>query len=192
MFLPNKVELVYFNQNFCEEPDKAVGYFANFESATQEQKWIGEKTPRYFWSSKANYFENQPPTSHNPNIPQSVAHILSNDLQLIVSLRHPVLRAISAYGHHGQRKRIKKDEYLTDVVANFGIGDIGFYDKHLEAWEDVFEPSQITSLVFESDIALYPDDGLKILCQSLSIDQSGFRNLSFEPSNKGSDRKIFG
>lgn len=190
IFLPKRVELLFFNRRDCEEPDAIKSYLENFSDAMDGQDWVGEKTPGYFWSNRAGIFANQPPVGHNPHIPQSVARILGRDLRLFVSLRHPVARAISGYGHHGSRGRIKPSEFLSDNIARLGIGDLGFYDKHLEAWEEVFDPVAITTLIFESDIAQDPESGLAALSGALGIDRAGFGGLSLKPSNKGRDRKF--
>lgn len=149
VFLPKKVELVHFNRPDCENAENVKQYLTNFSEATDAQDWIGEKTPGYFWSSRGGVFPNQPPPSHNPQIPQSVARVLGKDIRLILSLRHPVARAISAYGHHGVRGRITPRQHLTDVVARLGIGDIGLYDRHLAAWEEVFGAAAFTTLIFD-------------------------------------------
>ncbi|WP_414897120.1 sulfotransferase [Rhodovulum sp. YEN HP10] len=189
VFLPKRIELLFFNKVGYQSPSRMAAYLENFRDATEHHLWVGEKTPGYFWSSRAQHYKDQPPLGHNPEIPKSVARVLGRDLRLIVSLRHPVSRAISAYGHHGARGRIKGHEYLRDTVGRLGIGDIGFYDKHLEAWEEEFDPAAIATLIFEEEIAAHPEAGLHALCKSLDIDPDGFQDLSLKPSNKGKDRQ---
>jgi acetyltransferase-like isoleucine patch superfamily enzyme len=190
VFMPTRGELFFFNKKDCEQPQAIDAYLNHFAEATEAQGWIGEKTTGYFWSNRSGVFENQPPIGHNPHIPQSVANVLGRDIRLILSLRHPVARAISAYGHHGSRGRIEGHEHLTDMVARLGIGDMGFYDKHLEAWEQVFDPAAITTLIYENDIAKAPEDGVRALCGALGIDRSGFRDLPLAMSNKSRDRRF--
>lgn len=188
VFLPKKVELVHFNRPDCETAENVAEYLANFSDATEAQGWVGENTPGYFWSDRGGVFPNQPPASHNPHIPQSVARVLGRDIRLILSLRHPVARAISAYGHHGVRGRIAPTQTLIDVVGRLGIGDIGLYDRHLAAWEEVFGAAALTTLIFEQDIVAQPESGADMLCAALGIETDGFEGLSFKPANRGAER----
>lgn len=188
VFLPKRVELLHFNRMDCEEPNKISEYLSNFTPASDVHKWIGEKTPGYFWSSRSGRFDTQPPLGHNPNIPRSVANLLGSDIPLILSLRHPVARAISAYGHHGSRGRIDPDDYLMDAACRLGIGDIGMYDSHLAAWEEVFNPSNILTLIFESDIKQYPESGIDMLCKFLEIDKAPLNSVRADVSNEGRRR----
>lgn len=191
VFLPERVELQYFQRQYCEDDDEIKKYMLNFSAVPDECVWVGEKTPGYFWTSRAKVFKNQPPANHNPHIPESIARVLGPNLKLLLSLRHPVSRAISAFGHHGKRKRIRSDETLREATRRLGIGDIGFYDQHFDAWEEVYDPSQFTVLIFESDIVAAPERGLKMICETLDIDRSDFQDLSFEAANKGAERRQF-
>nr|WP_304610668.1 sulfotransferase [Salipiger sp. PrR003] len=185
VFLPKRVELLFFNRLDCETPENVAEYLGRFEKAGPQHKWIGEKTPGYFWSSESHALPRQPPPMHNPHIPESVRRVLGPDVSIILSLRHPVRRAISAYGHHGSRNRIRPEVHLDEVAKQLGILDIGFYDRHLDAWEQVFGMDQIETLIFESDIARTPDTGIQRLCSFLDIDTEGFSDVSFAPSNEG-------
>ncbi|MCE8439899.1 sulfotransferase family protein [Rhodovulum sulfidophilum] len=120
VFLPRRIELLFFNKVGYQSPSRMEAYLENFRDATERHQWVGERTPGYFWSSRAKHYKDQPPSGHNLEIPQSVARVLGRDLRLILSLRHPVSRAISAYGHHGARGRIKGHECLCDTVGRLG------------------------------------------------------------------------
>jgi acetyltransferase-like isoleucine patch superfamily enzyme len=185
IFLPDAVELVFFNRPDCEKPESIEKYLENFSGATDGQRLIGEKTPSYFWTGTQPRIEGQPPPGHNPHIPQTVRRVLGADLRLIVSLRHPVRRAISAYGHHGKRKRIARTDTLTTVARRFGILDIGFYDDHLDAWEQVFDPSRIETLIFEEDIKARPLAGLNRLYEFLGVTVPDLDQGIETPSNEG-------
>jgi len=185
VFLPKAVELVFFNRSDCEKPENIKKYLENFSGATDRHRLIGEKTPSYFWTATRRRIEGQPPPTHNPHIPQSVHRVLGADVKLIVSLRHPVRRAISAYGHHGKRKRIAPTETLTSVARRFGILDIGFYDDHLDAWEQVFDPAQIETLIFEEDIKTNPQAGLNRLYEFLGVSAPDMVQGIEAPSNAG-------
>ncbi|NSX56547.1 sulfotransferase domain-containing protein [Parasulfitobacter algicola] len=185
VFLPKRVELLFFNKPNCEDPALLQPYLENFADAGPQHRWVGEKTPGYFWSANASRVPDQPPTTHNPHIPESVARILGKELHLIASLRHPVRRAISAFGHHAVRNRIKPSETLREASLRLGILDIGFYEAHLATWEAVFDSQQIEILIFEDDIVRHPEEGARRLCDFLAIGMDGFDRDSFGASNKG-------
>lgn len=192
VFLPDAVELLFFNRPNCEYPEKIKEYLENFSGATDNQRLVGEKTPSYFWTANRCRIKGQPPAGHNPNIPEAVRRVLGPDVKLIVSLRHPVRRAISAYGHHGKRKRIAQTETLTTVAHRFGILDIGFYDDHLAAWEQVFDPAQIETLIFEEDIKVNPGAGLNRIYGFLDVSIPDLANGTAAPSNAGPESRIEG
>lgn len=192
VFLPKAVELVYFNRLDCEQPDRVREYLANFADATEDQRLVGEKTPGYFWTADRTRIEGQPPANFNPHIPESVRRVLGPDLKLIVSLRHPVRRAISAFGHHGKRHRIAPADTLSDVGHRLGILDIGFYDDHLHAWERVFSPEQIEVLIFESDIKGNPQAGLCRVYDFLGLPMPADQGDISAVSNAGAVARIDG
>ena len=99
VFLPEKVELLFFDLPDCTDRSKVADYSKNFEGAGNFKR-VGEKTPGYFWSTDRTRSPTQPPISHNPDIAGSVVEVLGDKVDVIVSLRHPVWRAISAFGHH--------------------------------------------------------------------------------------------
>lgn len=184
IYLPNKIELGYFNRLDCEEKNSLEKYASEFDKVDRKkEKWVGEKTPAYFWTTDKSRSKTQPPKSHNPNIPESVSRVLGRDISTILSLRHPVSRAISAYRHHGKRKRIRKDQYLIDVASQFGIEDMGFYDQHLLAWEKIFDKKSMCILIFESDIRENPSSGYSKICDFLSISREFVPEDLATPSN---------
>lgn len=192
IFLPKRLELVHFNRCDCEDPAAVKRYMENFKGVEDHHRWIGENTPGYFWSSASGRLPQQPPSGHNPHIPESVRRVLGDDIHIILSLRHPVRRAISAFGHHGSRQRIGANETLTQAARRLGILDIGFYDVHFAAWEAVFDPERIETILFEEEIVLNPQVGLERLCSFLSLDISGFPPLDFKPSNVGRPMRMEG
>lgn len=171
VFLPEAVELQHFDRLDWDAPDRRRSYRAHFEAARPGQR-IGEKTSGYFWSRNPSRSSTQPPPGHNPDIPGSVRKELGADTSLIVSLCHPVRRAVAAYAHHGRRGRIPAGTGLAGNAGRLGILDIGFYGDHLAAWEAAFDPSRILVMVFESEIAADPASGYSRICSFLGIDQA--------------------
>lgn len=192
VFLPERVELTFFNRLECEDPQAIATYLEHFAPAPPGVMWVGEKTPGYFWTTDRDRSATQPPKSHNPDLPASVRRVLGDDLALIVSLRHPVRRAISAYVHHGIRDRVKPAAHLRDVAPSMGILDIGFYSQHLAAWEREFDPERILTLIFESEIKTDPIDAYRRMCARLEIDDGFVPSTLSKVSNQNPPRTIDG
>ena len=75
------------------------------------------------------------------------------DLRLIVCLRDPVDRAVSAYFHNIKAGRLAPSVSLLDAVRERpGLRDFGRYATQLEAWLEHYPMERILFLVYEEDI----------------------------------------
>ena len=189
VFIPKAVELLHFNKLDYASPEQQAAYEAHFTDADGFRR-VGEKTPGYFWSTERTRSKTQPPADHNPDIPASVREVLGDNVDFIVSLRHPVWRAISAFGHHAKRGRIPADKNLRDIAHKLGILDIGFYGAHLESWLQTVGRSRFEVLIFEDDIVAAPEEGFKRLCRFLKLDDTFVPENLRKASNAGIARKI--
>ncbi|MAF28772.1 MAG: hypothetical protein CL820_06415 [Croceicoccus sp.] len=181
VFMPAKAELRFFNRPNCTDPSKVAEYARNFEGAERFDR-VGENTPGYFWTTDPKRSTKQPPHGYNADIPGSVVNVLGDSVDVIVSLRHPVWRAISAFGHHSSLGRVAPHETLIDSVGMNGILDMGHYGAHLAAWRRAIDPERIKVLVYEDDIVAQPERGFVETCRFLKIDTSvrpkGMRNAA--------------
>jgi acetyltransferase-like isoleucine patch superfamily enzyme len=189
VFMPEKVELLYFNRCNYSDPDMRAAYEAYFDEANGYKR-VGEKTPGYFWSTDPARSATQPPSGHNPDIPGAVREVLGEDVDFIVSLRHPVWRAISAFGHHAKRDRIHLQKHLREVAHQLGILDIGFYGAHLDAWFRAVPKERFEVLIFEDDIVADPEEGFAKLCRFLGVDDTYTPAGLHKASNAGGPRQI--
>ena len=169
VFLPDRVELLHFNKLEWNNIKESKAYLKHFESAQPGQR-VGENTAGYFWSRDPSRSQTQPPSTHNPNIPESVQDFLGPDVSLIITLRHPIHRAILSYVHHGVRNRLAVRSTLRENAHKFGILDIGFYAEHLKTWEKFFDPTQILIMILEEDIFVNSEFAYKRLCNFLKIE----------------------
>lgn len=189
VFLPARVELLHFNRPNCLEPGPMQAYAAHFRGARGFRR-VGEKTPGYFWTRDPARSTTQPPPNHHPDIPGAVRTALGPETDLILSLRHPVERAISAYHHHARRKRVAPGAPFQETAQGLGILDIGFYGAHLAAWRARFAPERFLVLIFERDIMRDPRPGYRRLCDFLGIDQDFDPGTLGEASNAGRPREV--
>ena len=189
VFMPTAVELLYFNKPNYAQPEMRAAYEAHFAEA-DGYKRVGEKTPGYFWSADPARSATQPPPGHNSDIPGAVRDVLGDNVDFIVSLRHPVWRAISAFGHHAKRDRIHPRKRLRDVAHKLGILDIGFYGAHLDSWFKTVDRNRFEVLIFEDDIVENPEEGFRKLCRFLKVDDTFTPEGLRKASNAGAAREI--
>ena len=129
-------ELNFFRGKQFNETELAE-YFQNF-STIKKYRYYGETTPAYFynWSSNAKF------SKRISKIPSQVFQTLGSKTKIIVILKNPVERAISAYFHHIKFGRITHSGGMFSEDANkkvvTHIIDMGYYDRHLDVWMNSF------------------------------------------------------
>ena len=124
IFMSNPKELRFFGHKGKTDSEQGlVDYRAHF-AAGAEQHYRGESTPAYFWS----YDENSPWAvdlkRSNLRIPPVVRRILGPEVKLILSLRDPVQRAISAFHHHLRAGNLEAGDTIRQQGHRFGIIDM--------------------------------------------------------------------
>lgn len=117
--------------------DELHSYAAHFSNAPIGSKYIGEATAHYFWEKNEDCKFSRRNWRAKSNVPL-IKKTLDPKLSIILTLRHPVQRAISAYNHHATRGRIAPDETIMQAGerAELGIIDLGFYRRHYIGWRD--------------------------------------------------------
>lgn len=132
-------------------------------------RYRGEATPGYFWTySEKSEYCSLDPSGHELEIPRAVMKTLGSDVKLIVSLRHPVHRAVSAYFHHYKMGRITDGQSILEFGKRSGIIDMGFYARHLRAWESVFGKNKIFVIFFD-DIEKQGGRVVNSVCEHLGL-----------------------
>jgi len=162
-------EIHYFDkvQNFARPLD---WYASHFEGVRGERA-VGEKSPDYLWANGRGE------EGHDPDVHRNLHGVLPG-AKLVVSLRNPVDRAISAANHIVRSGRVSPrhelDELLVGdkrhLLARRGVIDYGYYRRQLDAYQELFDPAQMLVLVYEEDIVDDPADGLRRTCEFLEVD----------------------
>lgn len=138
VWMPSRREVSYFNRHY----DRGLEWYQRFFPGAQTAKAyavIGEITPRYLYSS-ANA--------------RRIAE-LGSVRRLLLILRNPVDRAYSDYWF---RVRIKNyqgsfKQFLEDRPEAL---ELGFYSRHLPAYLEYFDRSELLVLLFERAIQDIP------------------------------------
>ena len=140
LFLPEQKDHEFFSYVGNLNRRSFSQWCRRFTVAPQGRK-IGDANAAYFWTSTDSAWSNKP-GSFNPSMPQSIRKFLGGKLKLIIILRDPVERAVSAYLHHIAHGAISPSETIESIDAPLGIIDMGFYGEHLENWLECFPAKQ--------------------------------------------------
>lgn len=184
VFVPDRVELLHFNNPKCNDKKLIDNYLKHFDKVTKEHMIIAEKTPSYLWTFDGDTNPLLFGKNHNKNLVQDCKTQLGENINIISSLRHPVIRAISAFFHHVKRERFKQGSSFKENFYSHGMVDLGFYGRHLSNWMKEFEQGQFLNLIMERDIINSPISA----CNKLS---DFFKNVAFDESHlpKGSSNE---
>ena len=165
VYIPRE-EVHYFNQ----EPFKIdlFKYENHFRNASKSQL-VGEKTPDYLATK----------TGQDLSLPNIAARIkeYNESIKLIVILRNPIDRAISAAKHMIRTGRVSplidinrllnKDRIKKSI--DFGVLEYGKYSQYLEQYYTLFKTEQILVLEYEQDVRNHPKQALEKVSQFLNI-----------------------
>jgi len=151
IFLLGEKDLGHFFWTATREETQTNNYLRGFNTVTDQQKAVGEATTSYFWTSTGNIWDRHPPGSEE-SVPKRIREELGKDIRLLLCLRDPVDRALSAYIHYAKHHEISFAQAFFDCGRHNGIIDMGFYAKHLTNWLDFFDLDQFLILNFERDI----------------------------------------
>ncbi len=167
IFLAQRKELEYFSYAPQHHRTGLAGYLENFQEA-EATDTIGETTASYFWSHSSSPWCGMP-YGFETNIPLSIKQQLGSDVKIIVALRNPVQRAISAYLHYYRLGQISPTSTFQDSMKYMGVIDMGFYGRHLANWLDIFDQGQILVLTLEHDIRAEPEKTMSRLHAFLEV-----------------------
>jgi hypothetical protein len=140
-------EVHFFNN--ANNIKKGIKWYKDHFSIAPGTKAVGEFSPNYFWTSEDEKEIEE--SCRTRNIPALVQSILP-DLQLIISLRDPVDRAVSAYYHHIRAGRIRPTQGLLEMAGHYGIETMGYYDIHLRKWLEYYPWNRFLILFYEEDL----------------------------------------
>ncbi len=134
------------------------------------KKLVGEKTPEYMTVI---------PTSNPRTSVQTAKRIYdyNKEIKLLVVLREPVSRLVSAINHMYRTGRIAPWVTPYDLVLGeekdagnaFSILENGLYYENLRKYYELFPAERIKVIYFESDIIKRPYETLESVCAFLGV-----------------------
>jgi hypothetical protein len=170
VFMPSE-EIHFFDKE--HHYTNGLSWYKQFFEGVTTESAIGEKTPDYCWT-------NQPGAEgHLPNVHRNIYETLP-DAKLILLVRNPVDRAVSAANHLIRTRRVPPqysiDQLLVgdkrDLAQTHGVLDYGRYHKHIQAYLNYFDRDQLLVLVFEEAVVDNPQRALERVASFLGVDPS--------------------
>lgn len=145
--VPKRKELHYFNES--SQLDKGLDWYREQFAPQRGERFLAEATPNYFWNhalpddryASINIFDIAP-----------LVRRINPDARLIVSLRDPADRAVSAYYHYIATGLIDPRMPFAEAQKWYGTRSMGLYAAHYRHWLQSFPREQILTLIFERDI----------------------------------------
>lgn len=168
VYVPTK-EAQFFNRQ--QNVAKGRGWYESRFRKAHSGQVVGDKSPDYLWTT-SDGARNHIAGSHER------IHEMYPDMRLVVTLRNPVNRAVSALNHFIRRGHITPlygiDELLfgekRSLIEGLGIIEKGFYARELRPYLERFDREQILVLIFEEDIVQAPRATLQRLYEFVGVD----------------------
>ena len=107
-----------------------------------------------------------------PSIPELITKEMPH-IKIIIILRDPVKRAISAYYHFIKARNYSPLEKFGDVIKKYPnrlIIEFGHYSKYLKLWKKFVNEEKMRIYILEEDIKKNPENLFKDLFHFLNID----------------------
>ncbi len=172
-----KSEIHFFDK--VKNYNNGIEWYKKHFPSYNNYKFLGEKTPDYLWAN-GNGAE-----GHLSNVHKNLFQNLP-DAKLIIILRNPVSRAISAVNHIIRTGRISPlhniDQLLVGnkahLLAGHGVIAKGMYYQQIKAYLEFFDRRQMLILIYEEDLISNSISGIKKVCNFLGAESNfNFTNL---------------
>lgn len=166
--MPRKKELFFFD---IEENFEGLGRegYEDFFSHHDGEPVVGEITPAYLWTEQCR--PDYEFVSYRRHTPDRVKALLGDDVKIIVLIRNPARRALSAFVHHMHRGRIAPGQTMMDAGRRYGILGMGFYRQNLAAWYEQFDPERFLIRSYD-DVRNDKQAVLRDVYRFLGVDES--------------------
>ncbi|MCA0998665.1 sulfotransferase family protein [Alloyangia pacifica] len=184
--LPPEKELLFFsNKNWARN---IYQYIRKFPIDPDVKYWV-DATPGYFWTGPATDFAVHPgaapkgvrmdPSAPLHDLVGDIRSTLGPNLKIIIILRHPVRRAVSAFFHHFRMGRVRTTDRIRNIGYKYGIIDIGMYAYHLRRYLSEF-PRENMKIMFFEEYVKDPKYHLEDICSWLALDPSMLNGRSLK------------
>jgi len=185
--LPKRKEIHYFGG--IEKYRRGQDWYYSHFQRSDPSKVIGEASTTYFydvipyWHNKSSQIETD---LSLPSIPELVTTELP-EVKILLILRDPVKRAISAYKHWMQKQNRWKGGLsprlgLQEIATNhpkIRLLEYGYYGRYLKLWKEFVPPERLRVFIFEEDVVRHPHETIREIYEFLGL-HSDFKPQGLE------------
>ncbi len=154
---PNLCVSKYKEVDFFKDDDKfkqGLEYYKSFFNHCDNNKKIGEFSPRYFFS---------------PMVPERIKKFFP-DVKLIIVLRNPIEKTYSLYRMKSSYKSLPHKTF-EDFIKDQRYIQRGFYADKLKEWLSFFNRENVLIMVYE-DLKSNPSEYIKKIYNFLGVNSS--------------------
>jgi len=147
VFVVPEKELHYYDDRTRHA--RGLGWYLPHFAGGAGAAAVGEATPNYLWTQatprerELHHVSTDIPAKVRADFPE---------LKLLVCLRDPVDRAVSAYHHSIHARYISPSTRILDASPTFGIESAGRYAASLRDWLACWPRERFHVLIYEDDI----------------------------------------
>lgn len=177
--LAKEKEIHFFGSSelYRKGKDRYYGHFARLDRS----KVIGEASTSYFYDNVPYWYNESSKleVDHSlPTIPELITAELP-DVKILVVLRDPVHRALSAYfhfmrGEYWMRKGAVSPSLGLKETAiqnpKIRILEYGYYARYLKLWSKHVPEDRMRVLIFEEDVRQQPEKAVREVYEFLGLD----------------------
>ncbi len=165
VYLPEDKDHEYFSLLHPDPGQARQAWQQRFAGAAPGQL-IGDAAASHFLTPLDQPWHIRP-RDYNPALLSGMIEALGQALKIIVLLRDPVARAVSAYLHHYAMGQLDLSHGILEAPDELGIVSIGMYGQHLSHWLGVLDAGNI--YLETRPISTSADDILTSICRFLGI-----------------------
>lgn len=178
LFLPDDKDDEYLSWTaHLDDAGRAAAFAARFAEAPGD-RLAGDACASYLWTTEPR------PEGFNPDLPATAKRLFGPGLKVIVLLRDPVERAVSAYLHHLRHAGLDWNTGLLDAPVGLGLLELGRYGDQVAAWADALGADRVRVLPAPGSAAAA--DILAAACDFLGVPTPG--GIDDEPVYPGLER----
>ena len=173
--LPHQKEIHYFGG--VEKFQLGRQWYYRHFNDLDTDKVTGEASSTYFFDYLpywGNASESLEICKDFPSIPELILEEMP-DVKIVLILRDPVSRSISAYKFWLRKGKLSPRLGLKNTALKFPklrILEYGYYARYLEIWKKYIPKDRMRILIYEEDVVEYPKRTVKNLYGFLGLENS--------------------
>jgi len=177
--LPKEKEIHFFGSSelYRKGKDQYYWHFADLDSS----KVIGEASTTYLYDNVPYWYNDSLKLVVDESLP-TIPELITTEMpevKILVVLRDPVRRAISAYYHWMRGQYWPRKGAVSPLLGlketaiqhpRMRILEYGYYARYLKLWSKYVPKERMHLLIFEEDVWQFPERTMREVYQFLNLD----------------------